>query len=365
MTPHPSLLTRKIIHVDMDAFYASVETKLNPSLKGKPVIVGWPGARSVVTTASYEARKFGVKSAMPMLRAMKLCPHAEIVRPNFSAYKAEASKIREILFNASPIVEPLSLDEAFLDVTEVSKNTRAIAIAQGLKAAIKEATGLTASAGVAPNKMLAKIASDLQKPDGLSFILPDQVAAFMQKLPLGKIHGIGKVTQQKLESSGLRLCGDVLDRGENWIADRFNLRFARWLYQRAQGIDENPVCHDSERKSLGHEQTYGEDITKLDTLVRETMLLVDEAVSDLKQHGLLAKTITLKLKSPAFRITNRSSSFPFAHALPYLFRSCMMDLIQRQADSLLPVRLIGISFHQLMNAESQEKNYFQPLLLEE
>ena len=365
MELHPSLLQRKIIHIDMDAFYAAVETKLNPRLRGKAVIVGWPGARSVVTTASYEARKFGVKSAMPMLRAMKLCPQAEIVRPNFQAYLAEATRIREILRTVSPLVEPLSLDEAFLDVTEVSKSTRAVALAQELKAAIKDSTGLTASAGIAPNKMLAKIASELRKPDGLSVILPQQVAGFMKNLAVENIHGIGRVTQQKLEALGLRRCGEVQMRGETWLADRFTIRFARWLFERSQGIDESPVCAAGERKSLGHEQTFSEDISRLETLTREAQQLVDAAVTDLKQHGLMAKTITLKLKNPSFRVTNRSSTFPFAHAMPCLFKSCIDDLIQRQTEGLLPVRLIGISFHQLMSRESQSESYYQPLLIKE
>src|SRR5215831_1322129 len=253
---------RKIVHLDMDAFYASIEQRDNPDLRGQPVAVGGkPESRGVVAAASYEARKFGVRSAIPMSRAVRLCPKLVIVRPDFRTYRAVSQQIHEIMLSCTPLVEPLSLDEAYLDVTEnawgepLGKN-----VALRLKNIIKEETGLTASAGVAPNKFLAKIASGWKKPDGLTVIAPQRVESFLQQLPVDALWGVGPVTAKRLRERGIERLVDVR------TADPEVLRaavgsLADWLRQLATGCDERPVVPHREAKSSGSENTFPEELT--------------------------------------------------------------------------------------------------------
>src|SRR5438067_8147692 len=240
---------RKIIHIDMDAFYASVEQRDEPSLKGQPVIVGWPGERSVVCAASYEARKFGVHSAMPATRAKRLCPDGVFIHPNFEKYRAVSKEIRAIFERHTPLVEPLSLDEAYLDVTsELTGIPTATETAETIRREIRSETNLTASAGVAPNKFLAKIASDWKKPDGIFVIKPHQIAQFLPPLPVRKIPGVGKVTERQLSEMNIITVGDL----QHFTVEQLTERFGKWgtrLFELARGIDESPVIASQKRKS--------------------------------------------------------------------------------------------------------------------
>src|SRR4249919_1331357 len=253
---------RRILHVDMDAFYASVEQRDDPSLKGRPVAVGGqPGGRGVVAAASYEARAYGVRSAMSMARAVRLCPALVIVRPEFQKYRAASDAVFSIFREVTPLVEPLSLDEAYLDVTENAwGETLATTVAKRLKARIRDATGLTASAGVAPNKFLAKVASGWKKPDGLTVISPERVEPFLQQLPVDALWGVGPVTARKLRARGIERLVDVRQYTPAMLRESVG-SLADWLLKLAQGIDDRPVVPNRETKSSGSENTYVEDIS--------------------------------------------------------------------------------------------------------
>jgi DNA polymerase-4 len=301
---------RKIIHVDMDAFYASVEQRDDPALRGRPVVVAWRGKRSVVCAASYEARRYGVRSAMPALRAERLCPQAVFVPPDFVRYKAASRLVREIFARHTDLVEPLSLDEAYLDVTaNASQLPSATATAQAIRAAIREETRLTASAGVAPNKFVAKIASDHRKPDGLFVVRPAQVQAFLAPLPVGRLPGVGAVMERKLAGLGL---ATVADLRLHAVAD-LERRFGRWgrrLHELAFGIDERPVV--SERPTL---QVSAEDTFEQDLLLHELDPHIERMAGkawegylreQAQNPGRIARTVVLKLKTADFRILSRS-----------------------------------------------------------
>jgi DNA polymerase-4 len=301
---------RKIIHVDMDAFYASVEQRDDPALRGRPVVVAWRGKRSVVCAASYEARRYGVRSAMPALRAERLCPQAVFVPPDFVRYKAASRLVREIFARHTDLVEPLSLDEAYLDVTaNASQLPSATATAQAIRAAIREETRLTASAGVAPNKFVAKIASDHRKPDGLFVVRPAQVQAFLAPLPVGRLPGVGAVMERKLAGLGL---ATVADLRQHAVAD-LERRFGRWgrrLHELAFGIDERPVV--SERPTL---QVSAEDTFEQDLLLHELDPHIERMAGkawegylreQAQNPGRIARTVVLKLKTADFRILSRS-----------------------------------------------------------
>ncbi|MCR6686545.1 DNA polymerase IV [Pseudoxanthomonas sp.] len=296
---------RKIIHIDMDAFYASVEQRDDPSLRGRPVVVAWRGARSVVCAASYEARTFGVRSAMPALRAERLCPQAVFVPPDFVRYKAASRQVRAIMLEHTELVEPLSLDEAYLDVTAARTGLpSATAVAEAIRARIREETSLTASAGVAPNKFLAKIASDWNKPDGLFVIRPQQVERFLTPLPVGRIPGVGRVMQAKLEALGIATVGDLRARALEDLQQRFG-SFGAALYRRARGIDERPVEPDQPVQSVSSEDTFAEDLPleALEPAIRE---LADKTWTASRKAGRVARTVVLKLKTAQFRILTRS-----------------------------------------------------------
>jgi DNA polymerase IV len=295
---------RKIIHVDMDAFYASVEQRDDPSLKGRPVIVGWPGQRSVVCAASYEARKFGVHSAMPALRARRLCPEAVFIHPDFDKYRAASRQIREIFERHTPFVEPLSLDEAYLDVThELTGIPTATETAEVIRTEIRSKTLLTASAGVAPNKFLAKIASDWKKPDGLFVIRPHQVEQFLIPLPVRKIPGVGKATEQVLTDMGIATVGDL----RQFTDEQLIARFGKWgtrLYELARGIDESPVITSHKRKSWSSENTFQKDITLeevADYLRSESQRLWES----IEQRSMRGRTVTVKLRTGDFQTATR------------------------------------------------------------
>src|ERR1700743_156371 len=303
------LMHRKIIHIDMDAFYASVEQRDNPGYRGKAIAVGGsPQGRGVVATASYEARKFGVRSAMASKQALQLCPHIIFVQPRFAAYKEGSQKIREIFRRYTDLIEPLSLDEAYLDVTEDKQGIgSAIDIAKLIKQAIKDELQLTASAGVSINKFVAKIASDINKPDGLTFIGPSSVESFMEKLAVEKFFGVGRVTAEKMKKMGLFTGADLKKLPEDEMVKHFG-KAGRFYYQIARGIDNREVQPNRETKSIGAEDTFAYDLTDIDELYAELDKLSQTVVNRLQQYQLKGRTITLKIKYSDFKQITRNYS---------------------------------------------------------
>jgi DNA polymerase IV len=305
---------RKILHVDMDAFYASVEQRDDPSLRGKPVVVAWRGARSVVCAASYEARRFGVRSAMPAIRAERLCPQAIFVPPDFVRYKAVSKQVRDIFARHTDLIEPLSLDEAYLDVTHtLTRMPSATATAQSIRAAIREETELTASAGVAPNKFLAKIASDWNKPDGLFVIRPHQVEGFLAPLPVGRLPGVGKVMEAKLAELGVATVADLRTLGAANLEQRFG-RWGRRLHELAHGIDDHPVVSERPTMQISAEDTFEQDLllSELEPHIRRLAAKAWEGYlrERAEPQGRIARTVVLKLKTRDFRILTRSLTTP-------------------------------------------------------
>jgi len=296
---------RKIIHVDMDAFYASVEQRDNPDLRGKPVIVAWQAKRSVVCAASYEARSFGVHSAMPAIRAERLCPGAVFVPPDFTRYRVVSHDVREIFKRHTDLIEPLSLDEAYLDVTEnKTRLPTATQVAQTIRKQIREELNLTASAGVAPNKFLAKLASDWRKPDGLFVIRPEDIDAFLLPLPVGRLPGVGKVTGEKLAKLGIKTVTDLRTLDLLVLEDHFG-RYGRRLHELACGVDANEVIPDRPTQSISVEDTYEHDVALPDT---EPMIrrLAEKLWSASRKESRVARTVVLKMKTSEFKILTRS-----------------------------------------------------------
>ena len=298
---------RKIIHLDMDAFYASVEQREDPTLRGKPVAVGGsPQSRGVVVACSYEARKFGVHSALPMARAVRQCPDLVIVRPNFSLYREVSQEVMNILRTVTPLVEPLSLDEAYLDVTENLLNERlAMEVARHLKACIRDELSLTASAGVAPNKFLAKIASGWKKPDGLTVIAPERVESFLQKLPVEALWGVGPVTAKKLHAIGVVRLVDVRAADRTLLARTVG-SLAEWLLRLSHGDDPRKVTPDRPWKSISAEDTYPSDLEDVKEMSVEIDRLARRVAASLEKKGLLARTVTIKVRYANFTTVTRS-----------------------------------------------------------
>ena len=342
---HPSLLQRKIIHFDMDAFYASIEIRDNPNLKGKPVIVGGsPNSRGVVCTASYEARKFGVRSAMACSVAYRLCPQAIFVPTNFEKYRTAALQIRDIFSNYTDIIEPLSLDEAYLDVTSNTRGLYAIKIAKLIQEEILAKTGLTGSAGIAPNKLLAKITSDINKPHGLTVLLPEKVLDFMRTLPLRKIHGIGPATDLRLAEKGFVFCRDIWPFTLDELTEKLGSNMGPWLYKRARGIDERPVEISRERKSLGKEDTFSKDIDALDILTDKLDIISQQVAASLVKRSIKGKTITLKVKYDDFESITRSQSLPMHTNDTFVIREITKKLLLEKTEAgRRKIRLLGVS----------------------
>lgn len=339
-------MSRKIIHLDMDCFYAAVEVRYRPDLKGKPVAVGGsPEGRGVLTTASYEARRFGVRSAMPTARALKLCPDLILIRPDFSKYRNESLKVRQIMRRYTEKIQPLSLDEAYLDVTgSPLESGSATRIAQSLRQAIKDELGLTASAGVAPNKFLAKIASDLNKPDGLTVIRPDQVDAFVHGLAVEKIWGVGKVTAERMHKLGYKTCGDLQRLSQAEMIETFG-SWGVQLYGFARGIDHREVHDRSPRKSLSVEETFRSDRVQR----REVQAAAAELYADFRERMDRYQTSELrsayvKIKFSDFRAKGREcqwKSIEDGRNIPPL--EIFRELIDRALDGeTKPVRLLGL-----------------------
>jgi DNA polymerase-4 len=339
---------RKIIHLDMDAFYASVEQRDDPSLKGKPVAVGGsPQGRGVVAACSYEARKFGIRSAMPMARAVRLCPELEIVRPDFSKYKAASQTVMAILRSVTPLVEPLSLDEAYLDVTENALGEPlAMNVAKHLKQRILQETRLTASAGVAPNKFLAKIASGWKKPDGLTVIAPERVEAFLQKLPVEALWGVGPVTAKKLRAIGVTRLVDVRAADEEKLRKAVG-SFTERLRRLAYGEDTREVKPDRPWKSISSEDTYPEDLTELREMRAEIARLAKRAAASLEKKNLVARTVTIKVRYSDFTtVTRNHTEAPATRDAANLTERALM-LLERTDAGKRAVRLLGVGVHGL------------------
>jgi DNA polymerase-4 len=296
---------RKIIHVDMDAFYASVEQRDDPQLRGKPVIVAWHGRRSVVCAASYEARSFGVRSAMPAVRAERLCPGAIFVPPDFTRYRTVSHSVREIFKRHTDLIEPLSLDEAYLDVTGNKTGLpTATLVARTIREQIRQELNLTASAGVAPNKFLAKIASDWRKPDGLFVIQPEDIEAFLPPLPVVRLPGVGKVTEEKLAQLGVQTVGDLRRLDLSALEQHFG-RYGLRLHELARGVDESEVVPDRPTHSISVEDTFEHDVPLAETepMVRR---LAEKLWAAARKESRIARTIVLKLKTSEFKILTRS-----------------------------------------------------------
>jgi DNA polymerase-4 len=329
----------------MDAFYASVEQRDNPSLRGKPLAVGGqPTRRGVVAAASYEARAFGVYSAMPMATAVRLCPSLVIVPPDFTRYKAASTAVFAIFREVTPLVEPLSLDEAYLDVTENAwGETLGTAVAKRLKERIRADTGLTASAGVAPNKFLAKIASGWKKPDGLTVISPDRVEPFLQQLPVDALWGVGPVTAKKLRAKGIERLVDVRTAELQLLRDTVG-SLADWLQQLANGVDDRPVVPNREAKSSGSENTYPEDLTDLDAIRTEIAEMASHAIGWLARRQLLARTVTIKVRYGDFTTITRShTAAPTRDEADLTARA--VRLLEKTDAGRRPIRLLGASVH--------------------
>lgn len=354
---------RKIIHIDMDAFYASVEQRDFPEYRGKPLIVGGmpQGRGGVVATASYEARKFGIRSAMPSKTAQRLCPEAIFIYPRFDAYKAVSNHIHEIFHRYTDIVEPLSLDEAYLDVTNDKQGIRyAIDIARLIKQAIKEELNLTASAGVSINKFVAKIASDMDKPDGLTFIGPSKIGLFMERLPVEKFHGVGKVTAAKMKAMGLHMGSDLKKLSEPEMITSFG-KSGRFYYQIVRGIDNRPLQPDRETKSVSVEDTYQEDLTDKDAMLQELKLLTEKLEVRLQRSGLKGKTIIVKFKFHDFTIMTRRLSLTVLINDKENIAQTVKAILENAPLERKRVRLlgVGISNLELTAEEKKEKKIIQ------
>ncbi len=319
---------RKIVHVDMDAFYASVEQRDNPDLRGRPVIVAWRGNRSVVCAASYEARKFGVRSAMPAVTAERLCPEAIFIPPDFVRYKAASQAARQIFQRHTDLIEPLSLDEAYLDVTENKMQLpTATRVAKMIREQIREELNLTASAGVAPNKFLAKIASDWKKPNGLFVIQPHEIQDFLLPLPIGRIPGVGQVTEARMKALGIATVGDLYALDMATLEQHFG-RYGRRLHDLARGIDDNPVVPNRPSKSISVEDTFESDIplAEAELLIRK---LAEKVWIASKQNARMARTVVLKLKTKEFHTLTRSLTPTVMPASVQEFADMAVSLCER------------------------------------
>ncbi len=343
---------RKIIHIDMDAFFASVEQRDFPELQNKAIAVGGGGDRGVVAAASYEARKFGVRSAMAGRRALELCPHLIFVKPRFEAYKTTSLIIRSVFREYTDLFEPLSLDEAYLDVSTNKKNMlSATHIAQEIKQKIKEKTDLTASAGVSYNKFLAKIASDYDKPDGLYVINPDQGQTFIEKLAIERFHGIGKVTAEKLRKMGVFRGKDLKRFSLEGLTQRFG-KSGPYFYELARAIDHRPVVPQREPKSIGAETTFTNDLIKKEELKKKLNPLVEKVAARLVKNKQEGKTITLKIKYSDFKQITRSTTLPYFTNEQTAIQSVVFQLLDKE-ELQNSIRLVGCSVSNFYSEEAQ------------
>ena len=340
---HVETSLRKILHVDMDAFYASVEQRDNPELRGKPVAVGGAAARGVVAAASYEARTFGVRSAMPSVTAMRKCPELIFVRPRFDVYRAVSMQIREIFAEHTDLIEPLSIDEAYLDVTDNKLGIPiATEIATMIRARIKEMTGLNASAGISYCKFLAKIASDLNKPNGQAVITPRQGPGFVEKLAVKQFHGVGPATASKMERLGILTGADLRAKSLGFLQQHFG-KSGLWYYKISRGIDERPVRPDRPRKSVGAEDTFTADLIELEPARVELRPLIEKVWRHCESKSLRGRTITLKVKFADFQQITRSRTVAFPPASVGEVETICDALLAQVFPFRRGVRLLGVT----------------------
>lgn len=347
--------SRKIIHADMDAFYASVEIRENPSLKGKPVVVGGsPDSRGVVCAASYEARKFGVRSAIPCSVAKRLCPSAVFLYPNFPLYKSVSDQIRGIFLEYTDLVEPLSLDEAYLDVTENKiSETSATRIAEAIKKNVREQVGLTVSCGVSYNKFLAKIASDWKKPDGLFVIRPQEASGFLENLPIGKFYGVGKVTEAKMKSLGVHTGRDLLGLSKLEMVGHFG-KAGSFYYEIVRGIDRRRVNPHHERKSVAIEDTFSRDTAIQAELLDRIRELADGLAGRIQKNSAQGRSLTVKIKYSDFLLKTKTITLPHWIVAGEEIQKLGSELFLQAWDGKTPVRLLGLSLSNLNREEGED-----------
>jgi DNA polymerase-4 len=353
-----SVPLRKIIHLDMDAFFAAVEQRDNPKYQNKPIIVGGaPDSRGVVATCSYEARKYGIHSAMSSSRAFSLCPQAIFVKPRIAAYKEVSTQIRQIFYQYTTLVEPVSLDEAYLDVSQ-SKLCQGSAtrIAEKIKQQILAETGLVASAGVSYNKFFAKIASDMDKPDGLYLITPQQGLAFVAQLPIGKFHGVGKATERKMHDLGIKNGADLKQFSLPVLQQHFG-KAALFFYNIALGVDERPICIDRESKSIGTETTYSQDLLQSDEIYQQLTELLDKALLKVQAKKLYARTLTVKVKYHDFQQITRSLTFNKPIKSQLSKTPVFRQLLRKDGIGQSKIRLLGITLSTL----EKQANYYRQM----
>ncbi|MBS0221365.1 MAG: DNA polymerase IV [Proteobacteria bacterium] len=339
---------RKIIHLDMDAFYASVEQRDDPSLRGKPLAVGGSRERGVVMAASYEARHFGVRSAMPSTTARRLCPELLFVKPRFDVYKQVSQQIRAIFLEYTPLVEPLSLDEAYLDVTSNLKNMPlASEIAREIRTRILAETGLTASAGISYNKFLAKLASDYRKPNGQFVIRPEKGPAFVEALPVGKFHGVGPATEAKMKRLGIQTGADLKAQSLDFLQRYFG-KSGSYYYAIAHGQDDRRVVPDRPRKSVGSETTFSQDLGRPVEIEQGVLSVLDDVWSYCERTGVAGRTVTVKIKYADFQIVTRSRTLPAPVASRAELERASVELVRTIFPLEKKVRLLGVSLSNMM-----------------
>lgn len=333
---------RKILHIDMDAFFAAVEQRRNPDLTGKPLVIGGSGdptRRGVVSTASYEARKFGIHSAMPLRTAYKLCPHAIFLPVDYQEYSRVSGKIKDVLREFCPIMQDVGIDEAFLDISRIDKPAEAIA--NEIKIKIKQETGLTCSIGIAPNKLLAKIASDMQKPDGLTIITENDIERRIWSLPVRKLWGVGPKTEAHLKEMGIETIGVLAALPMDRLIERFGNSYGRYLYEASRGIDENPLVTHWEPKSTSREITFEHDVSNWQVIARTLAELTREVANDMKQAGYKGRTVTVKVRFSDFETHTRAKTLTVPTNTADETRTAAFDCLKR-FELKKKVRLIGV-----------------------
>jgi len=349
---------RKIIHIDMDAFFAAVEQRDHPDYQNKPLIVGGaPDSRGVVATCSYEARKYGIHSAMPSATAFRLCPQAIFVKPRFAVYQQASAAIRQIFYQYTELVEPLSLDEAYLDVSDSTLfQGSASRLAEKIKQQILAETGLVASAGISYNKFFAKIASDMDKPNGTYLIRPEQGLAFVAQLPIGKFHGVGKATERKMHALGIHNGADLRQFSLPVLQQHFG-KAALFFYQIARGIDERPLRMHRERKSIGTETTYAKDLKESGEIYQQLAELLDKVLLKVEAKKLFARTLTIKVKYHDFRQITRSLTLNKPIKKQILNTPVFTQLLRKDGIGQSKIRLLGISLSTL----EKQSNYYRQM----
>ena len=334
---------RKVIHIDMDAFYASVEQRDDPALRGRPVAVGSPATRGVVAAASYEARRYGVRSALPSVTALRRCRELVFVRPRFDVYRAVSRQIHAIFADYTALIQPLSLDEAYLDVTENLRGLpTAWSTAKEIRARILQETGLTASAGISYNKFLAKLASGHRKPNGQFAVTPDMGAAWVETLPVARFHGVGPVTARKMQALGIGTCADLKVKSMAFLQEHFGSA-AAWYYAIARGQDDRPVNPDRTRKSSGSETTFDRDLTEAADIEAGVLTMADDVWAWCEKAGAFGRTVTVKVKFADFRQITRSRSYPVAVTAHEHLRQASLELIRSILPPELGIRLVGVT----------------------